>query len=99
MSKCNIYCYIFDLILLRSNSNNTYFFSLSCGPWEDRTPDLVIANDALYQLSQRPFWKPPSKNKKNRPSQVGSVKKYFCVFTLSHGSPVACCKFFKNIFH
>ena len=53
---------------MRSNSNNLYFEIINYfgGPWEDRTPDLVIANDALYQLSQRPFWKPCPKQK-NRP--------------------------------
>jgi hypothetical protein len=26
------------------------------GPEGDQTPDLVVANDALYQLSYRPAW-------------------------------------------
>ena len=29
----------------------TELCSFSCGPWEIRTPDLSIANAALYQLS------------------------------------------------
>lgn len=28
----------------------------SSGAEESRTPDLIIANDALYQLSYRPKW-------------------------------------------
>ena len=38
------------------NARNRRFSSVhaACGAEESRTPDLVIANDALYQLSYRP---------------------------------------------
>ncbi len=32
------------------------FFSQKCGPERDRTAGLLIANEALYQLSYRPLF-------------------------------------------
>ena len=40
--------------LTRGFASKTDKYKLFCGPEEIRTLDLIIANDALYQLSYRP---------------------------------------------